>query len=123
MWPALPRSSTLPWPLSRLSPLLPGVPMAWASAIGKSQSVTDGRSTGPAELELLSCRCQQHDSVYLQLGGVMTLGAVTGSHDGTVRLWDPLTGSALGAPLTGHTAASNRRVLPPRWRWSNARLT
>ncbi|MFD5081683.1 hypothetical protein ACFWOG_03465 [Kitasatospora sp. NPDC058406] len=27
----------------------------------------------------------------------------TGSHDGTVRVWDPVTGTQIGEPLTGHT--------------------
>jgi WD40 repeat protein len=27
----------------------------------------------------------------------------SGSVDGTIRLWDPATGRAVGAPLTGHT--------------------
>ncbi|MGH3572898.1 MAG: WD40 repeat domain-containing protein, partial [Pseudonocardiaceae bacterium] len=27
----------------------------------------------------------------------------TGSYDGTVRLWDPITGARVGDPLTGHT--------------------
>ena len=27
----------------------------------------------------------------------------TGSDDGTVRLWDPATGTQVGDPLTGHT--------------------
>jgi WD40 repeat protein len=29
--------------------------------------------------------------------------AATGSDDRTVRVWDPLTGTPIGAPLTGHT--------------------
>ena len=29
----------------------------------------------------------------------------SGSDDGTVRLWDPLTGAPVGEPLTGHTGA------------------
>jgi WD40 repeat protein len=28
----------------------------------------------------------------------------TGSHDDTVRLWDPATGTQVGDPLTGHTS-------------------
>jgi WD40 repeat protein len=29
----------------------------------------------------------------------------TSGYDGTVRLWDPATGTLIGDPLTGHTAA------------------
>jgi hypothetical protein len=54
-WTALPRSSTLPWPPSRPSPPPPpGIPMGWASAIGKSLNVIDGRSAGQPEIESLS---------------------------------------------------------------------
>ena len=31
----------------------------------------------------------------------------SGSEDGTVRLWDPVTGAPVGEPLTGHTGAVN----------------
>ena len=31
----------------------------------------------------------------------------TGGNDGTVRLWDPVTGAPAGEPLTGHTGAVN----------------
>lgn len=33
--------------------------------------------------------------------------AVSGSSDGTVRVWDPLTDTPLAAPLTGHTREVN----------------
>jgi enoyl-CoA hydratase/carnithine racemase len=53
-WPALPRSSSLPWPPSRLSPPPPpGIPTAWASVIDKSQNVTDGRSAGRPKVDSL----------------------------------------------------------------------
>jgi WD40 repeat protein len=36
---------------------------------------------------------------------------VSGSRDGTVRLWDPVTGSAMGEPLLGHSADVERVIM------------
>ena len=30
---------------------------------------------------------------------------VSGSHDGTIRIWDAQSGAAVGEPLTGHTGS------------------
>jgi WD40 repeat protein len=35
-------------------------------------------------------------------GGVPRLAS--GGDDGTIRIWDPVTGAAVGEPLTGHSA-------------------
>jgi WD40 repeat protein len=30
--------------------------------------------------------------------------AISGYNDGTVRVWDPIAGTPIGPPLTGHTS-------------------
>ncbi|MFI7135199.1 hypothetical protein ACIBQ1_56760 [Nonomuraea sp. NPDC050153] len=64
-------------------------------------------SPGAHRLPSLSAKCGAQSSPADGGAGEgdERVAAVTGSSDGTVRVWDLAAGEQLGGPLTGHTAA------------------
>jgi WD40 repeat protein len=55
----------------------------------------------------LTGHTDQVDSVAFGAGPDGRLLLASGSRDGTVRVWDPVTGAPAGRPLTGHAGAVN----------------
>ena len=81
-----------------------------AAAAGLRQRRRDGAAVGPGHRharsgEPLTGHTGAVSSVAFGTGPDGRLLLASGSDDGTVRLWDPVTGAPVGEPLTGHTGA------------------
>ena len=121
-WPPAPRSATR-------SPATPGTcsrwrPRSWTAARWSSPAATTRRCgsgtwppappSAPAS-PATPTRCMRWRSAELDGRPVV----ISGSSDGTVRVWDLATGTPVGEPFTGHA-----RVRASRWRprsWTAAR--
>src|SRR5690606_25794877 len=78
-----------------------------------AESITTIHSHWPWILQTARWAGTTHRTLTGHKGAVTAAAAVplpdgqvliaTGSHDDTVRLWNPITGQQVGQPLTGHT--------------------